>query len=177
MKQIFYILILVISFSSCQTVERSEKPDNLIEEEKMVEVLTEVSLLNSARNFNKRLFENTGITPEEYIYEKFDIDSLQLERSNNYYAENYDRYEEIYAEVKENLEKMKVKLDSIRDEETRVRDSITAAERERDSIRGDTLETEKDTLKVDSLEIDSLKVDQIPLIDSLADPAKINERQ
>lgn len=174
MKQIVYILFFIIFFSSCQNVERSEKPADLIREDKMVEVLTEVSLLNSARNFNKRLFEETGLTPEEYIYEKFDIDSLQLERSNNYYAENYNRYEKIYSEVKENLEKMKVKLDSIRDEEIRVRDSITAAERERDSIQGDTLE--KDSLKIDSLKIDSLQVDQIPLIDSLANPA-INERQ
>lgn len=176
MKQTISILFLLISFSSCQNVERSEKPDNLIEEGKMVEVLTEVSLLNSARNFNKRLFENTGLTPEEYIYERFGIDSLQLERSNNYYAENYDRYGEIYAEVKENLEKMKVKLDSIRDEENRVRDSIREVERERDSIQGDTLR-QPDTLEIDSLEIDSLEIDQIPLIDSLANPAKINERQ
>lgn len=153
---------------SCQNIERSEKPDNLIAEDKMVEVLTEISLLNSARNFNKRLFESTGLSPEAYIYEKYDIDSIQFERSNNYYSENYDNYENIFSEVKDNLENMKVRLDSIREEEIRIQDSITAAEKVADSLKA------VDSLKVDSLKVDSLKVDKTPLKDSLVPPKNIN---
>lgn len=146
---------------SCQSVERSERPDDLIPEDKMVEVLTEVSLLNSARNFNKKLFETTGITPEEYIYEKFEIDSLQFERSNNFYAENYDDYDDIYSRVKKNLDRMKAKLDSVQEEERRVQDSLAEVGKEVDS------------LKVDSLQIDSLKVEEIIFLDSIGDPATI----
>lgn len=153
---------------SCQNIERSEKPDNLIAEDKMVEVLTEISLLNSARNFNKRLFESTGLSPEAYIYEKYDIDSIQFERSNNYYSENYDNYENIFSEVKDNLENMKVRLDSIREKEIRIQDSITAAEKVADSLKA------VDSLKVDSLKVDSLKVDKTPLKDSLVPPKNIN---
>ncbi len=161
MQKYLYIIFGMLMLLSCQNIERSEKPDNLIPEGKMVDVLTEISLLNSARNFNKRIFENTGITPEKYIYEKFDIDSLQFERSSNFYAENYDKYDKIYSRVKDRLDSMKIKLDSIQEEEHRIQDSL-AVERKK-----------ADSLKLDSLTIDSLKVEQIPMLDSIGDPATI----
>lgn len=155
--------MLTIVISACQNVEKTEKPDDLIAEDKMVEVLTEISIMTSARNFNKREFEATGIEPEEYIYEKFGIDSLQFDRSNAFYAENYMQYENIYRRVKENLQGMKDKLDSIREVERKTNDSILAAQ-------GDL-----DSLQVDSLKIksDSLKMEQDRKLDSLINPRSI----
>lgn len=163
MKSRLYSIILVLVFVSCQNVEKTEKPDNLIAEDKMVEVLTEISIMTSARNFNKRKFEATGIEPQEYIYEKFGIDSLQFERSNAFYAENYTEYEDIYLRVKENLQGMKVKLDSIRDVERKINDSILAADGGLDSLQIDSLR----------LENDSLELEQEVLIDSLINPRSI----
>ena len=136
-------------FSACQSVEETKKPDNLIAEDKMVEVLTEISIMTSARNFNKRKFEATGIKPEEYIYEKFGIDSLQFERSNAFYAANYMQYENIYRQVKENLQGMKDKLDSIREVERKVNDSILAAKEGLDSLQVDSLRVRSDSLKLE----------------------------
>ena len=89
---------------SCQDVQKTEKPDDLIPEDKMIDVLTELSLVHAARNYNKFKLENTGINPDEYIYEKFDIDSLQFEKSNDYYSEQYTQYERIYDSVKVRLQ-------------------------------------------------------------------------
>lgn len=163
MKNSLYLIALLLVFSACQNVEKTKKPDDLIAEDEMVEVLTEISIMTSARNFNKRQFEETGIEPDKYIFEKYGIDSLQFERSNNYYAENYTTYENIYRQVKENLQGMKGKLDSIRDVERKINDSILAAD-------GDL-----DSLQIDSLRIksDSIKLEQDRKLDSLINPRSI----
>lgn len=121
----------------------------------MIDVLTELSLVYAARNYNKQKLEATGVKPDEYIYEKFDIDSLQFERSNDYYSEQYSQYERIYDSVKARIQKLKNQLDSLRDIEVKREDSIKKAEK--DSIR------ELDSLRVDSIggktrEIDSIKL-------------------
>ena len=141
----FSLGFLVISMS-CQDVQKTEKPDDLIPEDKMIDVLTELSLVHAARNYNKFKLENTGINPDEYIYEKFDIDSLQFEKSNDYYSEQYTQYERIYDSVKVRLQIMKSRLDSIREIEVRIEDSIKRVQK--DSL------SPKDSLKID---VDSVR--------------------
>lgn len=158
---------LFLTLVSCQDLKKTEKPDDLIPEEKMIEVLTELSLVNAARNYNKQKLESTGVKPEEYIYEKFDIDSLQFERSNGYYTEKYDQYERIYDSVKVRLQIIKTRLDSIRDIEIKMEDSIKLARK--DSLKA------IDSLNVDSLKIDSLRTKEVDRLkddrDSLIVPA------
>ncbi|WP_245545630.1 DUF4296 domain-containing protein [Gillisia limnaea] len=124
----YRIFIFALFLVSCQNVEKVKEPENLISEAKMTEVLTDLSLLNSAKNFNKRILEETGLKPDEYLYEKHGIDSLQLAQSNEYYAKNYDKLESIYQRVKVKLEKMQVDLEKIQKEETRIKDSIKLAD-------------------------------------------------
>lgn len=119
----------------------------------MIDVLTELSLLHSARNFNKQKLEATGIDPDTYIYEKFDIDSLQFERSNSWYSEQYAQYEGIYDRVKDRVQAMKNKLDSLREIEVKIEDSIK-------KVKKDSLEA-LDSLKTDPKLRDSLKTDSI----------------
>ena len=174
-RKLVFILLLFVSFS-CQDLERTERPEDLIPEDKMIDVLTEMALLHAARNYNKQKLESTGIKPGEYIYEKYNIDSLQFEKSNDYYAEQYSDYERIYDSVKVRLQIMKIRLDSLRDVEIKIEDSIKLAKK--DSLRSkDSVEV--DTLKVDSLKVDSLKLKKLKKIreqkDSLiAPPVKIN---
>lgn len=143
------VFLIVCVFCSCQNIEEIKKPDNLIPEDKMVEVLTELNLLNSAKNYNKRILEETGIQPDKYLYNKYDIDSLQLAESTTYYAKKYDEFDGIYQKVKQNLEAMKKKLEVIREEEQRIEDSIRAL-----NIK-------------DTLNLDSLRRKRPVLIDSL----------
>lgn len=125
MKKITWAILFFIFLSSCQDIERTSKPDDLIPEDKMVDVLTELSLLHGARSYNKGLMEEKGIDAYPYLIEKFGIDSVQLVRSNNYYAENYRQYQQIYEKVKTRLEIMLEEYDSIREIEERRQDSIS----------------------------------------------------
>lgn len=146
---------------SCQDLKKTEKPDNLIPEEKMIDILTELSLLHAARNYNKFKLEETGIKPDKYIFEKFNIDSLQFEKSNNYYAEQYSQYERIYDSVKARIEVMKSRLDSLRAIDVKREDSIKQAEK--DSLKAlDSLEVNKDSIRNE--------VDKIEPEDSLVPP-------
>ena len=113
---------------SCQDIERSPEPEDLIPPEKMVEILTDISLVHGARTYNKSVMESKGINPEEFIWERHDIDSLQFVRSNNYYAENYEVYKTIYDSVKSRLESLKIEYDSIRMREERRLDSLKTLE-------------------------------------------------
>jgi hypothetical protein len=130
----FWVLMLFVSLFSCQDVEKVERPNDLISQSKMVDVLTDLSLLNSAKNFNRRLLEETGLKPDVYLFEKHNIDSLQLSKSTEYYARNSSQLEQIYVKVQKNLEKMRTKLEIVRAEEERVKDSIKALEDPEDSL-------------------------------------------
>lgn len=118
------IFLVLISLASCQDINRTPKPDNLIPEDKMVEVLTELSLLHGARSYNKGLMEEKGINPYPYLTEKYKIDSTQLVQSNEYYAQNYKQYQKIYERVKERLEILMAEYDSIRELKEKERDSL-----------------------------------------------------
>lgn len=133
MKKILSVILLLFVLISCQDIVRTPKPDNLISESKMVDVLTEISLLHGARTYNQKLMEEKGIDPYPYLMEKFGIDSVQLVQSNNYYTENYKQYQRIYDKVKVRLELLMQKYDSIREAEEKIQDSIRQLE-ESDSL-------------------------------------------
>jgi len=130
-----WILIFAVLLVSCQNVEEIKKPDSLIPEQKMVEVLTDLSILYSAKNYNKKRLEETGLPLKTYLYEKNQIDSLQLAQSTEYYAKNYTQFKEIYNQVKSNLDKMKTDLEVVQAEEKFVEDSIRDAKAITDSLR------------------------------------------
>lgn len=148
MKKTGWVIVFLMVLASCQDVQHTQKPDNLISENKMVEVLTEISLLHGARSYNKNVMEEKGIVPYPYLMEKYGIDSAQLVQSNNYYAENYRQYNRIYGRVKQKLEILLKEYDSIREIEERKRDSIKALE-------------EKDSLDIRKIPVDSLKQDSL----------------
>ncbi|HZJ35092.1 MAG TPA: DUF4296 domain-containing protein [Gillisia sp.] len=129
-----WILIFAVLLVSCQNLEEIKKPDSLIPEQKMVEVLTDLSILYSAKNYNKKILEETGLPLKTYLYKKHQIDSLQLAQSTEYYAKNYTQFKKIYNQVKLNLDKMKTDLEVVQAEENCVEDSIRAAKATVDSL-------------------------------------------
>ena len=114
----------------------------------MVDVLTELSLVQGARSYNRQMLDQAGLRPREYLWRKFDIDSSQFAKSSDYYARNYVQYQRIYERVKVRLEGLKDTYDSIRAEEERVRDSILTAS-EADTIEDPLRKRLLDSLRPD----------------------------
>ena len=139
MKHLISIFALLI-FLGCNTViEKPKKPDNLISEAKMVDIMYDIFLLNSAKGINKKLLENNGIDPEQYVFDKYGIDSIQFANSNNYYSYNTKTYESILERIKEKLSAKKKEYEAIEkvEEEERAQraDSLRdIRKRQKDSI-------------------------------------------
>ena len=101
MKKTFYINY----FCSCGFVnDENLVPDNLIAEEKMVDILYDMSLISVSKGINKRILENNGMKPKKYILKKYNIDSLQFVASNQYYSKDLETYLSIYEEVLNKLQ-------------------------------------------------------------------------
>ncbi|MEM9679545.1 MAG: DUF4296 domain-containing protein [Bacteroidota bacterium] len=124
-------IIIVISFLVFYGCEDKQRPENLISEEQMSDILYDMFIVNSAKGVNRRLLEINGVKPETYILEKHNIDSLQFATSNEYYAKNFEQYRSIINKVKSKIEAQKVIYDKAlkdeMDERKRVNDSAFKA--------------------------------------------------
>ncbi len=101
----------------------------------------DVFLLNAAKGINKKILEKNGISPQEYVYKKHNIDSLQFALSNNYYSYDTKTYEKIMENVKIKIEADKVIVDALSAKEKKTTDSLN-------KIRIDSLGKVKRELKL-----------------------------
>ena len=112
MKKLIYIILI---FYSCGSLnEENAKPNNLIPEDKMIDILYDMSLISVSKGINKRILENNGMKPKKYILKKYNIDSLQFVVSNEYYSKDIEIYLSIYEEVLNKLQlNREIIIDSI----------------------------------------------------------------
>lgn len=126
------ILTLVFGLYGCQNVKYPKKPDNLIDHEKMVDILTEAYLINAARSVGNKTIVAQGVQMDSIFYARFGVDSLQFAHSNAYYAADVNKYISLFQEVEERLQGIEKDLDNRRKSETPVNDS----EKTQDSEEG-----------------------------------------
>lgn len=112
MKKILVAFALISILAACNS-SPIEKPDNLIEEDKMVNILYDLYLVNAMKNEQTDFLNKNNITPANYIYNKYKIDSLQFAQSDQYYAANLEVYEQLYQEVTTKIQKDKAQLDTL----------------------------------------------------------------
>lgn len=129
-----YILPLFLCTLVSCSEKIVEKPKNLIPQEKMAAILYDISLLNAGRSINESILVEHHLEPMAYIYNKYNIDSLQLVQSDTYYASLPIVYEAIYTQIKERLEQ---------EEERRETERKEAANKPKGNLRKEPV---KDTL-------------------------------
>ncbi|WP_430906136.1 DUF4296 domain-containing protein [Maribacter sp. 2-571] len=112
--------ITMLLFQACGE-KAIEPPERLIAKDKMITVLTDLTLLNAAKVTNISVLEENGVEPMAYLFQKHDIDSLQFVESNRYYASLPLVYEDIYVQIKKRIESQQ--------------ETILAAKKEKDSIK------------------------------------------
>lgn len=146
-----HIVILALLMVSCHSLDKPKKPKNLISKEKMANILEDVYILNAAKGTNRSILEENGINPENYILEKYDVDSLQFSKSNDYYAFDVKSYEEIVTTVKDRLTFYKDSLNEQMDLENErkqlERDSINLIKDSINSLKKDSLKKIKSTIQ------------------------------
>nr|WP_321221805.1 DUF4296 domain-containing protein [uncultured Psychroserpens sp.] len=138
MRHLVIYLLILLTFG-CGKDAKPEKPDDLISKDKMVDVLYDTFVLNTAKGTSKSILENHGIYPENYIFKKHNIDSLQFALSNEYYGFHVEEYESIIARVEDRFNNDKDRF------QTKIDMDVKEVQRKKDSIKrlSDSIKTYK----------------------------------
>jgi hypothetical protein len=147
----FMVLILLVG---CEK-ELVKKPKRLIEREKMVNIIYDLSILEAMKVENQGFMDSIKYTSNQYIYKKYKIDSVQFAQSNIYYAADYMEYEKIYSEVKARLDKEKKQVNSLIKAEAE-KEKLKAKAKKKQQEKAAAEAIKKAKLKTDK-EADSLK--------------------
>lgn len=139
MNRLFLAILTAVLLWQCQDVEYPEAPDNLIDEQTMIKVYTDAYLANASKSFNRTTLLRQQVALTDYIYKKYDIDSLQYERSNAFYSADMDTYRSMFLEVKKNIDKelalVNASLEKKKAAEKKRKDSLRElTKRRRDSL-------------------------------------------
>ena len=112
MKNFFLFFIGFCFLVSCEQ-KAIEKPDNLIEKEKMDDIIYDLTLLQAMRGGYQATLDSNKVDVANYIYKKYKIDSLQFANSNRYYASDVAAYNRMFNRVNERLIANKIKADTL----------------------------------------------------------------
>lgn len=112
MKKLLLIISLSLLLLNCDS-KPVEKPNDLISKEMMVDILYDLYVVNAIKSSNAKYLNELNITPANYIYQKYKVDSLQFSRSDRYYATDVEDYEKLYQRVTTRLQEQKAKIDTL----------------------------------------------------------------
>lgn len=98
-----FVAIFIISCSKNPV----PKPDNLLDDEVMTDILFDIAILQAADgSMTYRLAEN-NIKVNTFIYDKYKIDSVTYFQNQKYYAADTKKYKKMYQEVLSRLDEIK----------------------------------------------------------------------
>ncbi|MGM0635250.1 MAG: DUF4296 domain-containing protein [Bacteroidota bacterium] len=112
--KLIVLIFLGMTLTACQDLKSPEKPEKLIPEDKMSKILTDLVLMDASMSVNFSKFKKTKLEPNQFIYDKYQVDSLTLLENIRYYNSDFENNQKIYERVKENLELKRTRFDSIK---------------------------------------------------------------
>jgi hypothetical protein len=98
-------LLLVFTFS-CAEIGDNRSPDDLIPAEQMSAIMADIIIMKNIKRESSYIKEKENLLVQEYLFEKYGIDSLQLANSQSYYAKNPKKYVPIFKMVENHLKKL-----------------------------------------------------------------------
>lgn len=149
MKNCIVIILVLFLSVSCKK-ELVKQPAKLIEKEKMVDIMYDLSLLDAMRYQNPLSLDSVDTNPVKFILQKYKVDSLQFSQSNMYYATDYETYKEMFDEVSKRLAVNQRATDSI----VKIEEKKAAKEKKnkaKDSIKDNVKQPLKQQATIDSI--------------------------
>lgn len=137
-KAIIVLLGTLTLFTACGEKE-VEKPENLIGEDEMVDILYDITLLQAIKSYRPKDLKDNNVEVSTYVYKKYDIDSVTFAESQSYYAANLEVYERIHKKVKDKMEIEKKKYEPEKDDKEKgvkeqTKDTLASGEVKKDSL-------------------------------------------
>lgn len=90
-----------------------KEPAKLIEKEKMIDIMYDLSLLEAMRYQKPLSLDSIDNDPTKFILKKYKVDSLQFAQNNMYYASDYENYKDMFDQVNKRIEVNQRAADSL----------------------------------------------------------------
>ncbi|VXB03508.1 conserved hypothetical protein [Flavobacterium sp. 9R] len=113
MKKGILFFALLVSFVGCRKEETVKTPKKLIDKAVMVNVFYDLALLEASKYQMMSKTEYQKISPKDFIFKKYKIDSAQFSQSNIYYASSIEEYKAMFEQVQKRLQANSDKMDTI----------------------------------------------------------------
>lgn len=112
-KRVLLGLGIFLMAIACQQSYDVAEPDQLIEKQEMINIITDMMILDAASNVSDIPLLKNDIKAYTFIADKYNVDSIQLKQNLSYYNTRYDENLEIYEQVKKRIEVKRNVMDSI----------------------------------------------------------------
>jgi hypothetical protein len=109
----FLLIVLVLFLSVSCKKDLVKEPKRLIEKEKMIDIMYDLSILEAIKYQNPLSVDSMDTNQKKFVLQKYKVDSLQFAQSNIYYAADYDTYKDMFDEIAKRLEKNQKVADSL----------------------------------------------------------------
>ena len=109
----FIIIILFLFLFSCLQLRETNPPENLIEQELMTKIMLDVMLMKNINRNGYAIKEKRNILVDQYILQKYGVDSLQFYQSQDFYSKNPKEYTFIFEKVQSKLNELRDSLQKI----------------------------------------------------------------
>ncbi|MEL1255075.1 DUF4296 domain-containing protein [Flavobacterium sp. DGU38] len=154
MKNFVFIVLVLFLSVSCKK-ELVKEPAKLIEKEKMIDIIYDLSLLEAIKYQQPLTLDSLESNPKKFIFKKYKVDSLQFAQSNMYYAADFDTYKEMFDEISARLEKEK----KSNEKKLKAEEKKAKAKKDAEAKKKKSKETPKDSIKktTKKVNLDSVK--------------------
>lgn len=111
MKNIAYVIVLLLSVSCSD--RPVPKPDNLLSKEVMEEIIFDLAVLEAAESHKPQVLIDNKIEVKQFVYKKYNIDSLTYFQNYKYYASDIKTFKKMYKHVNERIQNQKNEIDTL----------------------------------------------------------------
>ena len=106
MRKIIYIFALLLIVVACKK-NIVPKPDKFLDEKQMESLLYDLAVLESMKVSQAQMLDSLQFNSQQFIYKKYQLDSLSLAQNMVYYASLPKDYDRIVKKVEQKLKKQR----------------------------------------------------------------------
>ncbi|EKY07751.1 hypothetical protein HMPREF9075_01954 [Capnocytophaga sp. oral taxon 332 str. F0381] len=117
MRSFLYIVVIALFFGGCKR-NIVPKPDHFLDAKQMEQLLYDLALLESIKNYDAQYLDSLQGTPQEYIYNKYGTDSIAIAQNMIYYASFPKVYDQIVHNVDTRLKEQSDSLQAMQNRPT-----------------------------------------------------------
>lgn len=117
MRSFLYIVVIALFFGGCKR-NIVPKPDHFLDAKQMEQLLYDLALLESIKNYDAQYLDSLQGTPQEYIYNKYGTDSIAIAQNMIYYASFPKIYDQIVHNVDTRLKEQRDSLQAMQNRPT-----------------------------------------------------------